>query len=140
MDKAAVIEWLEQVEKLDELIRAKRNDIADIMDRATKITASIDGMPHGSGKSDKVGDNAVKLADNRREELHTLERKKEYIIKTIETLPAKEYGVIYREFVLLMTQEQIAFDMCYSTVQIWRFKKQALKRLGEILEKKGDRF
>lgn len=140
MDEKAVIAWLEQIKKLDELIRAKEDDIAYVIERATKITASIDGMPHCGGKSDKVGDGAVKLADLHTEELSELKQQRQYIIDTIKLLPADEFGVLRREFVKGMTQEQIAYDMNYSTVQIWRIKKRALKMLGEILEKKGDRF
>lgn len=139
MDETAVIDWLKQVAKLDELIQSKEFEIADIMAQATKMTASLDGLPHGGGVSDKVGDNAVKLADHRRDELNALYRKKDYIIHTIELLPADEYGVLYREFVRGLTQWEISCDMNYSTVTIWRIKKRALKMLGKILEKKGDR-
>ncbi len=140
MDEKAVIAWLEQIKKLDELIRAKEDDIADVMDRATKMTASIDGMPHSGEKSDKVGVGAVKLAELHTDELSELKQQRQYIIDTIKTLPADEFGVLRREFVKGMTQEQIAFDMNYTTVSIWRIKKRALRLLGEILEKKGDRF
>lgn len=140
MDEASVVGWLNQIAKLDELIQAKEFDIAQIMEQATKMTASLDGMPHGGGVSDKVGGNAVKLADYRRDELDALYRKKEYIINILELLPVKQYGVLYREFVRGMSQEQIAYDMNYCTVSVWRIKKEALKSLGDILEKKGDRL
>ncbi len=140
MDEKAVIEWLEQIAKLNELIQAKEFEVADIMAQATKMTASLDGMPHGGGVSDKVGDNAVKLADRHTDELNALKQRKQYIIDTIKMLPAKELGVLYREYVRGMSQEQIAEDMNYCTVQVWRIKKAALRMLCEILEKKGDRF
>lgn len=134
MEEAAVIAWLEQIRKLDELIKA---EIADIMAQATKITASLDGMPHGGGVSDKVGDGAVRLADS--EELNKLKQQRQYIINTIKLLPAKEFGVLHREYVQNMTQRQIADDMYYTTVTVWRIKKEALRLLGDILQKKGDR-
>ena len=140
VEEKAVIAWLEQIKKLDELIQAKEFDIADVMAKATKMTASFDGMPHGGGVSDKVGDNAVKLADRHRDELNALKQQKQYIIDTLKMLPAKEYGILRRQYVMGMSQEQIAFDMNYCTVQIWRIRKKALKRLGGILEKKGDRL
>lgn len=139
MEESAVIAWLEQIAKLQELIRAKEFEIAEIMAQATKMTASIDGMPHGGGVSDKVGDNAVKLADRHTEELEALKQQKQYIIDTIKMLPANELGVLYREFVRGMSQEQIAEDMNYCTVQVWRIKKRALRLLGESI-KRGDRF
>ena len=139
MEEKAVIEWLEQIKKLDALIEAKEFDIADVMAKATKITASLDGMPHSGGKSDKVGDNAVKLAELHTEELSALKQQRQYIIDIIKMLPADECKVIHREFVRGMTQEQIAFDINYSTVQVWRIKKRALKRLGDMLQKEWDR-
>ena len=140
MDKEAVIAWLEQIKKLDELIRAKEDDIADIIERATKITASLDGMPHCGGKSDKVGDGAVKLAEMDSAELDSLKQQRQYIIDTIKLLPADEFGVLRREFVRGMTKEQIAFAMNYGLSTIRRRRENALRLLGEILEKKGDRF
>ena len=140
MDEKAVIEWLEQIAKLDELIQAKEFEIADIMAQATKMTASISGMPHGGGVSDKVGDNAVKLADRHTEELNALKQQRQYIINTIKLLPANEFGVLHREYVRGMSQEWIAEDMNYSTVQVWRIKKKALYLLGDMLKKRGDRL
>ena len=63
MEEKEVIQYLEWIKKLDELIRAEEDEIAPIYERATKMTASLDGMPHCGGKSDKVGDGAVKLAE-----------------------------------------------------------------------------
>ena len=140
MDEKAVIAWLAQIKKLDELIRAKEDDIADAMARATKMTASIDGMPHSGGKSDKVGVGAVKLAELHTEELHELEQQRQYIIDTIKMLPAKEFGVLDRKYVRGMSEEQIAEDIGYCTVQVWRIKKNALRLLGDILQKNGDRL
>lgn len=132
MDEKAVIDWLGQIKKLDELIKAKE---FEIMAQATKMTASLDGMPHGGGVSDKVGDGAVKLAEDK--DLNDLKQRRQYIIDTIKLLPAKQFGVINREYVQGMTQEQIAEDMNYCTVQVWRIKKIALKTLQDVMKCNG---
>ena len=50
-------EYLKNIEKIDRLIEEKLHQKDDL--RNMKITASIDGMPRGSGgSSDKIG-NAV---------------------------------------------------------------------------------
>lgn len=135
MREEDVLSWLGQIRKLDELIRAKDAERSRVMARATKCTSSIDGMPRsGGGRSDKVGDGAVKLA-SLSEEKEALQQKRDRIVKTLEQLPADEFGVLHREFVLGMTQWQIACDMNYSTVSVWRIKKRALRLLGEILSK-----
>ena len=137
MDEKSVVSWLEQIKKLDELIRAKEDDIAAIYGRATKITASIDGMPHCGGKSDKVGDGAVLLADKDSAELASLKQQRQYILDTIKLLPAKQFGVLDREYVRGMSQEQIAYDMGYCTVQVWRIKKKALQSLQDVIKCNG---
>lgn len=132
MDEQAVIEWLEQIKKLDVLINAKNDKISRYIGIATKMTASLDGMPHGGGISDKVGENAVELAELSKEK-EALEKQKNYIIKTLQKLPADEFGVLYREFVLYMSQVDISLDMYLSRWTVWRIRKNALKILSEIL-------
>lgn len=133
-----VLRWLEQIRKIDELIQAKDAERARIMALATRCTSNIDGMPRGGGgRSDKVGDGAVKLA-SLSEAKDALQQRKDNIIKTLEQLPADEFGVLHREYVRYMRQWDIACDMNYSTVSVWRIKKRALRLLGEILSNKKE--
>jgi hypothetical protein len=136
-DVCDVILWLEQVKKLDELIDAKLAERKQLLDLATKITPEMTGMPFGGGVTDKVGNIAVKLADLARETNVACDRyidHKAAVIATLEKLPAKEYGVLHREYIRYMTQEEIADDMHYSTVQIWRIKQNALTMLSNVIE------
>lgn len=131
-----VVKWLEQVKKLDELIAAKEAEYEQLMTMATRITPEITGMPHAGGVTDKVGNIAVKLADLTRETNAAWDRyidQKAEVIQTLEKLPANEYGVLHREYIRYMTQEDIAQDMGYSTVQIWRIKQKALVSLAAVL-------
>lgn len=128
--------WLEQVWKLNELITAKEAEYRQLMDAATKVTAEMTGMPHGGGVSDKVGNIAVKLADLMKETDAAWDRyidQRNAVIAVLEKLPAKEYGVLHRQYIRFMTQEEIAHDMHYTTMQIWRIKKNALKMLENML-------
>ena len=127
--------WLEHIRKLDELIRAKHAEYYQLLDMATRVTPSFDGMPHGSGVSDKVGNIAVKLADlanetNRIWDYYIDQRNA--AIAVLEKLPAAEYGVLHREYVQGKTQEVIASEMGYSTVQIWRIKQNAMELLKKM--------
>ena len=122
------VEWLEQIKKIDELIELVDSERQRLWDQATRNTSSLEGAPHGSGVSDKIGDNVVKMADLDAEKKE-LERKKNSIVKVIKKLPASECGVIYRRYVSHMKLETIADDMGYCTVQVWRIKKNALKKL-----------
>lgn len=134
-----VHEWLEQIEKIDELISSTESEIQRTFGKATNKVSSLDGMPRSSGVSDKVGDNAVKLVALEKKK-KSLESQKEYIIKILERLPTKEYGVLHRRYVRYMKLEDIAAEMNYSTVHVWRIEQKALEILKGILAKeKGDR-
>lgn len=127
-----VVEWLENVKKLDELIEAKEAEREQLWAMATKITPEITGMPHAGGVTDKVGNIGAKLAQLAKETDAAWDRyinQRNEVIQTLEKLPANEYGVLHREYIRYMTQEDIAKDMHYSTVQIWRIKQKALELL-----------
>lgn len=132
-----VIEWLEQVKKLDELIAAKEAERIQLWAMATRITPEMTGMPHAGGVTDKVGNMATKLAMLAQETDAAWDRyidQRSEVIRVLEKLPAKEYGVLHREYIRYMTQEDIAQDMGYSTVQIWRIKQSALESLKHVME------
>lgn len=132
MDEYAVIEWLEQIKKLDVQIKEKEDSIAKQLDAATKITASLDGMPHGCGISDKVGENAVKLAELSKEK-ESLQRKKDNIIKTMQKLPANEFAVLYDEFVSYKKQAEISRERNFSRWTVWRIRNKAIENLKEFV-------
>lgn len=133
MCEEEVLLWLDQLKMIDELMNAKDAERSRVMAIATKCTANIDGMPRGSGgRSDKVGDGAVRLA-SLSEEKEALQLRKDKMLETLERLPASQFGVLHREYVRYMTQWEIACDMNYSTVSVWRIKKKALRTLGKIL-------
>ena len=127
-----VIQWLERVRKLDELIKAKEAEYNQLMTMATNITPEMTGMPHAGGVVDKVGNYAVKLAMKAEETNDAWDRyidERDAVIRVLEQLPAKEYGVLHREYIRYMTQEAIAEDMGYSRMQVWRIKQSALRML-----------
>lgn len=131
-----VIQWLEQVQKLDELIKAKEAEYNQLMTMATNITPEMTGMPHAGGVTDKVGNYGIKLAMKAQETNAAWDRyidERDAVIRVLEQLPAKEYGVLHREYILYMTQEDIARAMNYSTVQIWRIKQNALRLLKDVI-------
>ena len=135
-----VIEFLENVKKLDELILAKEAERQQLWTLATRMTPGMSGMPHGGGVSDKVGNIAVKLAQLAQETNAAWDEyieQKNHVIALLEQLPANEYGVLHREYIRYMTQEAIAQDMGYCTVQIWRIKQSALESLKHVMECNG---
>lgn len=128
-----VIRWLERFEKLDELIEGKNAEIRRVRDMACGTVGNMDGMPHVPGVADKVGSLTVKLL-SLEEELKKYDDQRNAMLDVLQMLPALEYGVLHREYVRYMTREEIGADMKYSTVQVWRIKKKALKMLEFILK------
>lgn len=132
-----VREWLEGLKKLDELIDAKIAEKERVRALMVNTVGSLDGMPHAPGITDKVGNLTVKLI-TLEEELNALIDKyvddKAEIVKAIEQLPDREYGVIHRYYIRRMTLEQAAEDMGYCTMQIWRIKENGLDILQDVME------
>lgn len=131
-----ILDTLGQVKMLDELINSKIAEREQVWDMATKITPNTDGMPHASGVSDKVGNAAVKLMAlgaeiDRLVDLYV--DHKMFVLAMLEKLPPEEYGVLHRYFIRYMTLGDIAEDMHYSYMQIWRIKNKGLERLKDMM-------
>lgn len=135
-----VQKWLEQVRKLDELINAKLAERDRLKALATDISAKpMDGMPYSNTGtvSQKMQNAVVNLIMVEKELDKIIDQYVDYkqeVVKTLEQLPEKEYGVLHRYYIRGMTWEQVAEDMGYSTVQIWRIKKNGLKILQDVIE------
>lgn len=128
--------WLCRVQFLDELINAKIVERDQLMNLATKITPNMDGMPHGSGTSDKVGNVAVKIADLARETdelIDELVDHKREVIAALEKLPPKEHLLLHKRFIQGKSWTDIADDMGISQVHVWRLKVKALENLTNVI-------
>jgi DNA-directed RNA polymerase specialized sigma24 family protein len=130
-------EWLEGLKKLDELIDAKVAEKERIKALLTNTVGSLNGMPHAPGITDKVGNLTVKLI-TLEEELNTLIDRyvddKAAVVKALEQLPYREYGVLHRYYIRRMTLEQVAEDMGYCTMHVWRIKESGLNVLQDVME------
>ena len=137
-----VQKWLEQVGMLDQLINAKNAERERLMDIATDISPNMDGMPFDNTGmvSRRVENSAVKLVMLAREIDALIDKYIDYkneVINALEKLPKNEYGVLHRHYIRYMTWEQVAEEMGYSTVQVWRIKNKALENLKDIITKEA---
>ncbi len=132
--------WLEKVRKLDELINAKLVERDRLIVMATDISPRpLDGMPHDNTGtvSHKMENAVINLIDLAKEIDKMVDKYVDYkqeVVKTLEMLPEKEYGVLHRHYIRYMTWEEVAGDMGYSTMQIWRIRKNAFKILEGVIE------
>ena len=132
-----VQKWLERVRELDVLIDSKLVERSQLLELATRMGAEMDGMPHAKGNvSDPVGNNVAKLVTLAKEIDALVDQfvdHKQKVIEALERLPENEYKVLHRQYIRYMTPSQIASDMNYSTMQIWRFQQNGLKLLKDVI-------
>lgn len=105
-------------------------------DRATKMTAIMSDNPQRSNlNSDKVGDNAIKMADISREyEERWLraENKKLEVERKIEELSEPYRTLLHKRYIEELNFEKIADDMGYSYVRITHLHGEALLEYGKM--------
>ena len=132
-----VYEWLQRVKRLDAMIECKLAEKQQLMDLATNITSSGDGMPHGKGMvPQKIQDIAVKLAELSKDidkQVAEFVDTKNEIVAVLEQLPPNEYQVLHKHYIEYKTWEQVADEMSYSIMHVWRIKQRALGNLRNIL-------
>lgn len=134
-----VQEWLEQVKKLDELINTKLAERQRLIEIATDISPKMpDGMPFSNGGtvSQKMQNAVVNLIECEHEIDRLIDKYvdcKREVVKVLEKLPGKYYGVLHRYYIQGMTLEQVAEDMNYGVRQISRIKKESLQKLEDVI-------
>lgn len=127
---------LDKMRDLDDLINAKIAERDQLLYLATKCAPNMDGMPHASGTSDKVGNTAVKLADMAKEidslidEFVDLKRE---VNAALDKLDIEEQLLLRRLYLQGMTQTKVADLMGVCTMTVWRLKVKALKNLEAVM-------
>ena len=133
-----VYEYLEQVKNLDNAINEKLALKEHIWALATKVSSSLDGVSAGGGVSDKVGNGVVRLREWAAEVdalIDTYIDRKQEVIESLGKLSDdKQASVLYRYYVVGETWEEIAANMGYTYVHVWRIKKAAIENMRNILE------
>lgn len=132
--------FLEQVEKLDSIIKNKLIEKEQWRDIALGITASMGGdKVQSSGSQSKMADAVIKLVDIEAEidrAIDNLIDTKKEVIQTIEQLPsAMEYKLLHLRYIQYIPLNAIAelWDMEYTNVTTMHGR--ALKGVQKIREK-----
>ena len=125
--------WLLQYRRLDDRIDRLEKEKSRWIERATKMSAPSDGMPHGSDVSDTVGLAVSKAADLAAEidreidRLVDLRRESEAAIRTVDDSLLRE--LLERRYIDGDTWENIAVLMHYSYMHVCRLHGMALARM-----------
>lgn len=135
--------YLNQIRKLDELIKGKRAELRRLIDIAEDTSARMpDGMPFtNTGLPSRKMANAVDARIDLEAEINrdcaAYVCKLREITKTIEMLPAREYGAIHRIYIEYKTYERAAEEMGCSPTTVWRREKDGIRLLQKILDKRA---
>lgn len=126
------IELLEECKKYEFIIENLIRERKSIEDMACSIGGMGDGMPHGSGVSDKVGNAAARLVDIQEEiagRVADYAEARNRLSVALEELPTAEYKVLYLRYVKGLKWADIEQELGYSSAQVHRIKRKAIKRL-----------
>ena len=144
MTTKEVKEYLYRIDDIDIRIRNKHIEKAQhyalMMDAATTITANMGGeRVQSSGSKQRMADTVddkLTYIQNIDKRIAKLEAEKQEIISTIEQLPKDEYDILHKSYVQHMSLKEVAAERDESYSSTTSTHGTALKRLGEILEKR----
>ena len=125
--------WLLQYRRLDERIDRLEKEKSRWIERAAKMNAPVNGLPHGSGVSDTVGFAVSKAADLAAEidreidKLADLRRDIEAAIRTVEDSVLRE--LLERKYIDGIRWEEVAEAMSRDIRWIFRLHGKALSKL-----------
>lgn len=131
-------EYLKQIKKLEDMIRHKLVEYK----RWVEISEGLGGFSVGervqTTRNLQQMSNAVINYTTIEQEVRELRRERAERIKAIESLPRKEYDVVYKLFVEDMTMKEVAYHYSRSYDWVKLKKRSAMRKIQALLdEKKG---
>lgn len=130
-------EYLRQVRQIESIVRNRMLDRLRWTDIAEGKGGGGDGDRVQSSRNLQPMQMAVANYLDIDKEITYLRNKRDEIIKVIESLPHKEYEVIYKIYVEDMTRKEVAYFYGKSLDWVKTHKRSALTRIQAILDKKG---
>lgn len=133
-------EYLQQIEKCSRLIENKKFEIMDMKNSASLPAGfSSDTKVQTARRADRAENiilGYIEKETELQEDIEYLWKLRQEIIKTIEQLPANEYGVLYCLYVECKDLKAAAdqFDKTYNWAAYT--KKKALASLQQILDER----
>lgn len=105
---------------------------------SVRSTLGGDGMPHGSGVSRKVEDQAIRLADRalkwKDAELNAIEKRQE-VFELIHSVDGAEGEILYERYINLRKWEEICVMIPMSWTGVHKAHKRALRIVQSVLDK-----
>lgn len=126
--------WLRRYRMEQWKLKRIQCDLNELIDAATRITPSLEGMPHGTDVGDKVGNAAQAITDKRQELCAQITKCNEVraeIMEAISTLESERIQAIFvMKFITGMSDEKIADELDIDSRYIRRLIHNGLYNLS----------
>ena len=125
-------EYLSQAYRLDQRINSKLEQVESLNELATKVTATLTGIPKNSNRAtSNMADTVTKIIDLQQEinnDIDCLVDLKREIVEVIHSVENIECQTLLElRYLCFKTWEQIAVDMNYTVRNIHLLHKEALE-------------
>lgn len=132
----------EYLRQYEEAVRKERRSRAEY-ERELELIDSVrstlggDGMPHGSGVSRKVEDQAIRLADKamqwKMDELDAIRIRQE-VYETISRIKDVEGDILYHRYIELAKWEHVCVLVNLSWYSVHDHHKRALRAVQDLID------
>lgn len=137
-EKLKAKKYLWQYKRLENELKTIAEEIVALEEQKDSITVKMDGMPHGSGISDKTANLAIKTADMLMESIEVrtraTEKRREIVERIMGLHDRYQSRILYLHFIQGETIEAIAEDINKSLRHTHRLYANALEKIGAELE------
>lgn len=127
-------EYLEQIKKIDSMIRNKLRDYQRWAEVADGMGGAALGERVQSSRNLHRGSDAIGNYIDIEREINALKKERQTIIQTIERLPPDEYTVIYGLYVDCYSMKEIAYTEKKSYDWMKRKKRKGLALIQSHLD------
>lgn len=131
-------EYLREYRRMAVRVNQIDEEIKRLGAERDSITVKADGMPSGSGLSDRVARLAVKIADKEKEYMglreELLQKRSEVVETILSVSDDKQSQLLYLRYARGMKWEDIADEMGYYLRHIHRIHGHALLAVQKIID------
>lgn len=132
-------EYLEQYEQAVRQAKRMQNEYERELDLIDSVRSTLggDGMPHGSGISKRVEDQAIRLADKAAQwkiaQLDALHLAQE-VFETISKVPDIDGDILYERYINLHKWADICVLLHISWYSVHDHHRRALRMVDELIK------
>ena len=127
-------EYLDQIKKIDAIIRNKSEDYRRWVDLASGLGDFSVSERVQSSRNLQKNSNAIINYIAIEQEIDELKRKRAEIIRTMEQLPSIEYKILYKLYVEDYTRKEVAYLFHRSYEWVKKKRQRGLKLIQKMID------